>query len=147
MPALVAGIHCRRLGAHLPDSADSYVRLIKAVDRDAFGVHLDPANLVRNWERLVDVLLTALGLAACSQGTMNNFTFVQNVVADLVAGVAFFLLTCVAILDIARKDFGSIEMKALWAFIVALVPFIGVLVYLFIGRRKGQLPAADAPAE
>ena len=56
-------------------------------------------------------------------------------------------MTCAAILDIARKDFGSIEMKALWAFIVALVPFIGVLVYLFIGRRKGQLPAADAPAE
>lgn len=61
----------------------------------------------------------------------------------VLTGVAFFLLTCVAILDIARKDFGSIEMKALWAFIVALVPFIGVLVYIFIGRRKGRLPADD----
>ncbi len=29
-----------------PDSADSYVRLIKAIDRDRFGVHLDPVNLV-----------------------------------------------------------------------------------------------------
>ena len=65
----------------------------------------------------------------------------------VLTGVAFFLMTCAAILDIARKDFGSIEMKALWAFIVALVPFIGVLVYLLIGRRKGQLPAADASAE
>ena len=65
----------------------------------------------------------------------------------VLTGVAFFLMTCAAILDIARKEFGSIEMKALWVFIVALVPFIGVLVYLFIGRRKGQLPAADAPAE
>ncbi len=63
----------------------------------------------------------------------------------VLTGVGFFLLTCVALLDIARKDFGSIEMKALWAFIVALVPFIGVLVYLFIGRRKGQLPADDVP--
>lgn len=29
-----------------PDSADSYLRLIKAIDRDRFGVHLDPVNLV-----------------------------------------------------------------------------------------------------
>ena len=65
----------------------------------------------------------------------------------VLTGVAFFLLTCVAILDIARKDFGSIEMKALWAFIVALVPFIGVLVYLVVGRTRGQRTAVDTPAE
>ncbi|HEY3372487.1 MAG TPA: TIM barrel protein [Prolixibacteraceae bacterium] len=29
-----------------PDSADSYLRLIKAIDRERFGVHLDPVNLV-----------------------------------------------------------------------------------------------------
>ncbi len=65
----------------------------------------------------------------------------------VLTGVAFFLMTCVAILDIARKDYGSIEMKALWIFIVALVPFIGVLVYIFIGRNKGKRPTADAAVE
>ncbi|MGA2281513.1 MAG: TIM barrel protein [Verrucomicrobiota bacterium] len=34
------------MGWLLPDSADSYVKLLAAVDRDAFGVHLDPCNLV-----------------------------------------------------------------------------------------------------
>ena len=29
-----------------PDSADSYLALIKAIDRKAFGVHFDPVNLV-----------------------------------------------------------------------------------------------------
>lgn len=29
-----------------PDSVDSYLRLIKAIDRKQFGVHLDPVNLV-----------------------------------------------------------------------------------------------------
>jgi len=29
-----------------PDSADSYLRLIKAIDRERFGVHLDPMNLI-----------------------------------------------------------------------------------------------------
>jgi hypothetical protein len=62
----------------------------------------------------------------------------------VLTGVAFFLMTCVAILDIARKDYGSIELKAVWVFIVALVPFIGVLVYIFIGRTKGKRPTADA---
>ncbi len=29
-----------------PDSVDSYLKLIKAIDREQFGVHLDPMNLV-----------------------------------------------------------------------------------------------------
>src|SRR5690606_18919971 len=30
----------------LPDSVDGYLELIRAVDRPAFGAHLDPVNLV-----------------------------------------------------------------------------------------------------
>ncbi|MBW8332989.1 MAG: sugar phosphate isomerase/epimerase [Prolixibacteraceae bacterium] len=29
-----------------PDSVDSYLKLIKAIDRERFGVHLDPMNLI-----------------------------------------------------------------------------------------------------
>lgn len=29
-----------------PDSPDSYLRLIQAIDRDRFGVHLDPVNMI-----------------------------------------------------------------------------------------------------
>jgi sugar phosphate isomerase/epimerase len=36
------------MGWALPDSPDSYVKLIKAVQRPAFGVHLDPCNLVNS---------------------------------------------------------------------------------------------------
>jgi sugar phosphate isomerase/epimerase len=36
------------MGWALPDSPDAYLRLIKAVDRPAFGVHLDPCNLVNS---------------------------------------------------------------------------------------------------
>lgn len=35
----------------LPDSPDSCLAMIKAVDRPAFGVHLDPCNLVNSPER------------------------------------------------------------------------------------------------
>jgi len=39
------------MGWALPDSPDNCVRLIKAVDRLAFGVHLDPCNLINSPER------------------------------------------------------------------------------------------------
>lgn len=49
----------------------------------------------------------------------------------------FYLLTCLCIFDIARRDFGGIEKKAAWAF-VSLIPFIGPLVYLAAGMRRGK---------
>ena len=39
------------MGWALPDSADSYLKLIKAVDRKAFAVHFDPCNAVNSPER------------------------------------------------------------------------------------------------
>ena len=39
------------MGWALPDSPDSYLKLIKAVDRKAFAVHLDPCNLVNSPEK------------------------------------------------------------------------------------------------
>ena len=35
----------------LPDSPDACLRMLKAVDRKAFAVHLDPCNLVHSPER------------------------------------------------------------------------------------------------
>jgi hypothetical protein len=54
----------------------------------------------------------------------------------IVTGVAFWLLTCIAVVDVARKDFGGIEKKAAWGF-TALVPFIGVIIYFLFGYKKG----------
>lgn len=36
------------MGWAIPDSPDAYLALIKAVDRPAFGVHLDPCNIVNS---------------------------------------------------------------------------------------------------
>jgi sugar phosphate isomerase/epimerase len=36
------------MGWSIPDSPESFLRLLKAVDRPAFGVHLDPCNLVNS---------------------------------------------------------------------------------------------------
>lgn len=39
------------MGWNLPDSADSYLKLHKAIGREAFGVHFDPCNAVNSPER------------------------------------------------------------------------------------------------
>jgi sugar phosphate isomerase/epimerase len=50
-----------------PDSPEAYVRLIKAIDRKAFAVHLDPVNLVSSPQRyfatgrLIEECFTKLG--------------------------------------------------------------------------------------
>lgn len=54
------------------------------------------------------------------------------------AGACFYLLTCLAFIDIARKDFGSLGIKVLWGF-VAFIPFVGVVIYIVLGYRKGRV--------
>ncbi|MCS7238558.1 MAG: TIM barrel protein [Thermoguttaceae bacterium] len=42
------------MGWAFPDSADSYKEMILAVGREAFGVHLDPCNLINSPQRFYD---------------------------------------------------------------------------------------------
>ncbi len=54
----------------------------------------------------------------------------------LIFGISL-CLTMLALVDIIKKDFGSLKIKLLWHFI-ALIPLIGWLIYLLFGYRKGQ---------
>ena len=56
--------------------------------------------------------------------------------------VVFYLLTILSIVDIVRKDFGTIGKKALWG-IIAMIPFVGWLIYLIFGFRKGKKPVDE----
>ena len=53
--------------------------------------------------------------------------------------VPFLLGTIWATVDAAQKDFGSTGDKVKWM-IIAAIPFIGFLVYLVLGFRKGKKP-------
>jgi hypothetical protein len=61
-----------------------------------------------------------------------------SAVIIVLTGALFWLLTCIAVFDIARKDFGGIEKKAAWG-VVSLVPFLGPLVYFLLGFKKGKI--------
>ncbi len=51
-------------------------------------------------------------------------------------GLVSYLLTCWALFDVAVKDFGPVEKKAVWG-VIAFIPFFGWLIYLLWGRKKG----------
>ncbi len=54
----------------------------------------------------------------------------------------FVALTFWAVLDAAGKEFGGVEKKAVWILVAAL-PFLGVVIYLFFGRKR----AASLPGQ
>jgi len=62
---------------------------------------------------------------------------IATVIFWIKISVVFYLLTILAIVDIVRKDFGTIGKKALWG-IIAMIPFVGWLIYLIFGFRKGK---------
>lgn len=61
----------------------------------------------------------------------------MTVMITVGAVVVSFLLTCWALIDVAIKDFGALEKKAVWG-MIAFIPFIGWIVYLLWGRRTGK---------
>ena len=51
--------------------------------------------------------------------------------------VPFLLATLWAVIHAAQKEFGSLREKVLWM-MVAAIPFIGFIIYLVFGFRKGK---------
>lgn len=57
----------------------------------------------------------------------------------VVLSVPFFIGTVWAVVDVAQKDFSSLGQKVIW-WLVAMIPFIGFIIYLVFGFRKGRKP-------
>ena len=53
--------------------------------------------------------------------------------------IPFVLLTIWGIVDAAQKEFATIGTKVFWI-AIASIPFIGFMVYLIFGYRKGKRP-------
>ncbi len=56
--------------------------------------------------------------------------------------VPFILLSIWGLLNAAQKEFGSLEKKIVWT-LVAAIPFIGFIIYLLFGFKKGKKPGAS----
>jgi len=61
----------------------------------------------------------------------------KTAIAFIGISIPFFLMTIWAIVDVAQKDFGTVKKKVIWG-VIAAIPFIGFIVYLIFGFRKGK---------
>ena len=53
--------------------------------------------------------------------------------------IPFVLLTILAIVNAAQKNFGTLGKKAFWM-LIASIPFIGFIIYFAFGLRQGKKP-------
>lgn len=51
---------------------------------------------------------------------------------------AFLLLSWWSIRDAFHREFGSTNEKFFWVQLSVLVPFLGGIVYLLVGRKRGR---------
>ena len=63
----------------------------------------------------------------------------QTIAIVLALVAPFFFGTIWGTVNAAQKDFGTLGKKAMWLFIAA-IPFIGFIIYLIFGMRKGKMP-------
>ena len=61
----------------------------------------------------------------------------------LFVGVGF-IIWIIALIDVIRREFDNPNDKTLWLIIVILLYWVGGLVYLIAGRKKGHIPGAKA---
>jgi len=63
----------------------------------------------------------------------------QTVAIVLALVAPFFFGTIWGTVNAAQRDFGTLGKKAMWLF-VAAIPFVGFIIYLIFGMRKGRMP-------
>ena len=82
--------------------------------------------------------------AALAAGVMGIFGLLYLVmIAVAIAGVVFWVF---ALVDCVQREFPGQNDKLMWILIVALLHWIGALVYWFVGRPKGWKPGQPPPA-
>jgi Trk-type K+ transport system membrane component len=62
----------------------------------------------------------------------------------VIFGGVGFILWLWALIDCIRRQFTNPNDKVLWLVLIILIAWIGPILYLIIGRKKGTIPGAAA---
>jgi Phospholipase_D-nuclease N-terminal len=80
---------------------------------------------------------TTAGVAGA--GIFGFFCLFYIVLLVLVLAAKIFWI--IMIIDVARREFPEQNTKLVWLLVVIFGSFIGALVYNFVGKPQGRLPA------
>ena len=59
-----------------------------------------------------------------------------------ILGIVGFVLFLWALIDVIRRQFTNPNDKILWIVLIIFIGWIGPILYLIIGRKKGTIPGA-----
>lgn len=79
--------------------------------------------------------------AAAAAGTAAVGLGVGLLVFWLIFGIGGFILFLWALIDVIRRQFSNPNDKVLWLVLIILIGWLGPILYLAIGRKKGTIPA------
>jgi hypothetical protein len=80
--------------------------------------------------------------AAAAAGTAAIGLGIGLLVFWLIFGIGGFILFLWALIDVIRRQFPNPNDKVLWILLVILIGWLGPILYLIIGRKKGTIPGA-----
>ena len=84
--------------------------------------------------------------ATAAAGTAAVGLGIGMLVFWFIAGGLGLVLFIWALIDVIRREFPNQNDKILWIILVLLLGWIGPILYLLIGRKKGTIPGGSAPA-
>ena len=80
--------------------------------------------------------------ATAAAGTAAAGLAIGMIIFWIIFGIGGFILFLWALIDVIRRNFTNPNDKILWILLVILLGWIGPILYLIIGRKKGTIPAA-----
>ena len=96
-------------------------------------VHLNHLNppIMRNLPALSLALLSAVALSACDSAA--GF-FGGSVLTLGIVGVLALILIIYAIMELLKSNLSTTE-KIIWGIVIWVIPFIGAILFLVIGKK------------
>ena len=79
--------------------------------------------------------LLTLVLTACGEDVSGGEVIAGGIGIYLIGSLLALLLIVWAVLDLIKKPY-PIEKKVIWGVVILLIPFLGAVLYLLIGRNK-----------
>ena len=80
--------------------------------------------------------------ATAAAGTAAAGIFAGMAIFWFIFGIGGFILFLWALIDVIRREFPNQNEKILWIVLIILIGWLGPILYLAMGRKKGTLPAA-----
>lgn len=78
---------------------------------------------------------------AAAAGTAAAGLVVGWIAFWVIFGLGGFILFLWALIDVIRRQFPNQNDKILWILLIILISWLGPILYLIIGRKKGTVPA------